>query len=122
MQRFGLRPARGRSPNAQPRSALARQTDAAVIADSQARAITGTEERRAVGIRLGAGAMVAGTVLGARADSVRFRLSVRDMSEEVTMPQIDIRIPRSAIVASIGTMIERLLADVAKVNWGPKGG
>lgn len=104
------------------RAALARQSGAAIVPDSQARATVGTEERRAVGNRLGVGAMVAGSVVRARSDSVTFRLSVRDMSEERTMPQFEVRVPASAMVASVGAMVERLLTDVARVNWGPKAG
>lgn len=104
------------------RAALARQSDARIVPDSQARATLGTEERRAVGNRLGVGAMVAGSVVRARSDSVTFRLSVRDMSEERTMPQFEIRVPTGAMLASVGAMVERLMADVAKVNWGPKAG
>lgn len=102
------------------RAGVARLLSVGIERDSAARATVGVEERRAVGNRLGAGAMVTGTLLRARADSVTLRLSVRDMSEERTMPSFEIRVPIGAIMGSVPAFMERLNVDLAQVNWGPK--
>jgi hypothetical protein len=102
------------------RGALRRQLSVEIVTDSSARATAGTEERRAVGTRFGAGAMVVGSLVRLRADSASFRVSVRDMSEERTFPQFDVRFPLASLVSSVQLLVERLLADLSQVNWGPK--
>ena len=77
-------------------------------------------ERRATGARFAAGAIVAGSLYRARGDSVTLRLSTRDMSEEKTFPNIDVRAAKSDLLAGFQAIAERVLADLAQVNWGPK--
>jgi hypothetical protein len=102
------------------RRLVAARAGAELVSDSAARATTGTEERRAVGARLGVGAMVAGSVSPFRSDSLTFRLSVRDMSEERTLPAFTLRVPASAPFGALGAVAERVLTDLAQINWGPK--
>ena len=102
------------------RVAVAKRVGAEVIGDSQARATIDVAERRAVGARLGAGAIIAGGLYRARGDSVTLRLSTRDMSEDRTFPNIEVRAPRGELLAGFSALLERLLAEVGQVNWGPK--
>jgi hypothetical protein len=103
------------------RALVAKQFGAQVVADSAARATRDVMERRAMGARVGAGAIVAGSLYRARGDSVTLRLSTRDMSEEKTYPNIDVRAAKSELLASgFKAVAERVLADLAQVNWGPK--
>ena len=102
------------------RVAVAKRVGAEVIGDSQARATIDVAERRAVGARLGAGAIIAGGLYRARGDSVTLRLSTRDMSEDRTFPNIEVRAPRAELLAGFSALLERLLAEVGQVNWGPK--
>ena len=102
------------------RTLVANRFGAQVVADTTARATRDVVERRAVGSRLGVGALIAGTIFRARGDSVTLRLSTRDMSEDKTMPNIDVRAARSELIASFQVVAERVLADLAQVNWGPK--
>jgi serine/threonine-protein kinase len=103
------------------RTALATRLSIEVVADSQVRATVGTNERRQAATKVGAGAIAAGGLYRARADSVTIRLSARDMSEEKTFPTFELRVPRSALLDAAGLLVERLAADLAQVNWGPKG-
>ena len=48
------------------------------------------------------------------------RLSTRDMSEDRTFPNIEVRAPRGELLAGFSALLERLLAEVGQVNWGPK--
>ena len=102
------------------RAAVAKRLGAEVVADSQSRATRDVTERRAVGLRVGAGALVAGGLYRARGDSISLRLTTRDMSEDRTYPNIDIRLARAELLASFQSIADRLLADLGQVNWGPK--
>ena len=48
------------------------------------------------------------------------RLSTRDMSEDRTFPIIEVRAPRGELLAGFSALLERLLAEIGQVNWGPK--
>src|SRR5205085_3304583 len=104
------------------RAAVVRRAGAEVVADSQARTTRDVTERRVVGARVGAGAIVAGGLYRARGDSVTLRLSTRDMSEDKTFPIVEVRAPRAELLAGVPSLVERLLADLGQVNWGPKHG
>ena len=104
------------------RALVSKRFGAQVVIDSAARATRDVMERRATGARFAAGAIVAGSLYRARGDSVTLRLSTRDMSEEKTFPNIDIRAAKSELLAGFQTIAERVLADLAQVNWGPKIG
>ena len=103
------------------RTALGQRLGVEMVADSQARATTGTSERRQVGMRLGAGVIVAGGVYRMRGDSVSLRLSARDLTEERSFPSFELRVARASMSEALATAVERLVADLGKVNWGPKG-
>jgi hypothetical protein len=92
-----------------------------VIVDSAARATVGTSERRLIGARYGAGAIVAGAISRARGDSLNLRLSARDMTEERSFASFDLRIARNSLSDGLAMAMDRLTADLIKVNWGPKG-
>ena len=100
--------------------ALSKRFGAQVVTDSAARATREVMERRAMGARLGAGAILAGSLYRARGDSVTLRLSTRDMSEDRTLPNIEIRTVRSQLLGGFEAVAQRVLADLAQVNWGPK--
>ena len=100
--------------------AVVKRFGAQVMNDSAMRATRDVMERRAVGGRVGAGAIIAGTINRARGDSVTLRLSTRDMSEDKTLPTIELRAPRLALLSGFQVIAERVLADLAQVNWGPK--
>ena len=100
--------------------ALAKGFGAQVVTDSGARATREVMERRAMGARVGAGAIIAGSLYRARGDSVTLRLSTRDMSEDKTLPNIELRVPKSELLTGFQMMAQRVLADLAQVNWGPK--
>jgi TolB-like protein len=104
------------------RGAVARDLNVAVITDSAARATRDVTERREVGTRVRAGALVAGSVLRARSDSVTVRLSARDLTEENTFDTIEARVPMASAVESLAPAIARLIETMRRVNWGPKGG
>ena len=104
------------------RALVSKRFGAQVVTDSAARGTRDVMERRATGARLGAGAIVAGTLYRARGDSLTLRLSTRDMSEEKTFPNIDLRTSRSQLLSSFQAIADRVLADLAQVNWGPKSG
>jgi TolB-like protein len=102
------------------RAAVAKRFGARVVTDSQARATRDIMERRAVGARLGVGAIMAGTLYRARGDSVTLRLSTRDMSEDKTLPNVEVRADKGDLLSSFSTYVDRFLAELAQVNWGPK--
>jgi len=102
------------------RMAVRRRFGAEVVTDSQVTATKDIMERRAVGTRLGAGAIMAGTLYRARGDSVSLRMSTRDLSEDRTFPNVDVRGSRSELLSGFSAYVDRLLADLAQVNWGPK--
>jgi serine/threonine-protein kinase len=104
------------------RAMVAKRLGAEAIADSASRSTRDVVERRAVGARLGVGAIVAGSLYRMRSDSVTLRLSARDMSEDKTFPTFEVRLPRAELLAGFQTVAERLLADLGQVNWGPKQG
>jgi hypothetical protein len=92
-----------------------------IIADSAARATRDANERRFVGLQLNAGVTVAGSVARRGSDSLRVRLTVRDMSEERTFETADFMAPLSNPLSVLPSVVERLWSELAKVNWGPKG-
>jgi hypothetical protein len=51
---------------------------------------------------------------------VLVRVSVRDMSEEVTHPNIDVRVPLRDVASAIDVLRGRLTELLGRVNWGPK--
>jgi protein kinase-like protein len=102
------------------RAAVAKRFGARVVTDSQARATRDAMERRAVGARLGVGALIAGTLYRARGDSVTLRLSTRDMSEEKTLPTVEMRLAKGDLLSNFSTYVDRFLAELSQVNWGPK--
>ena len=102
------------------RALVSKRFGAQVVTDSAARATRDVMERRAMGARFAAGAIVAGSLYRARGDSVTLRLSTRDMSEEKTFPNIEVRAGKSELLAGFQAIAERVLADFAQVNWGPK--
>jgi len=102
------------------RAMVGKRLGAEAIADSAARSTRDVVERRAVGARLGVGAIVAGSIYRMRGDSVTLRLSTRDMSEDKTFPTFDVRLPRTELLAGFGSLADRLMVDLNQVNWGPK--
>jgi hypothetical protein len=101
--------------------AAVRRIGAEVVGDSAARATKDANERRFVGLQLGAGAIVAGGVYRRGADSVRVRISVRDLSEERTFDTFEIAAPLRDALSVLPNVLQRLAADLGRVNWGPKG-
>ena len=104
------------------RTVIAKRLGAEVVADSTVRATRDVIERRAVGARVGAGAIVAGSFYRMRSDSVTLRLSTRDLSEDKTFPTFELRFARADLPGGFQQVVERLLADLGQVNWGPKQG
>jgi TolB-like protein len=104
------------------RTAIAQRLGASVAADSESEATRDAMERRAVAVRLGAGALVAGTIYRARDDMVTIRLSIRDMSDHRTFRDVDVRVPRNAVAEQIGPVIDAVIARLGQANWGPKQG
>jgi hypothetical protein len=102
------------------RAAVARAGLSTLPIDSAARATRDVNERRMLGIRRGAGAIVATSIYRHRIDSVLVRLSVRDMSEEVTFPNIDVRVPARDVAAAVDALTTRFAELLGRVNWGPK--
>ena len=102
------------------RSTIAKRFGAQVVADSQARATRDLMERRVVGARLGAGAIVVGGLARGRDNTVTLRISARDMSEERSLPLIEIRALPAELLGTFQSSIEPLLAELDHVNWGPK--
>jgi serine/threonine protein kinase len=102
------------------KAAVVRYGAQVVTLDSAMRASRDVSERRQYGVRRGAGALVAASIMRVRADSVMLRLSVRDMSEERTFPNVEGRVHVSAVPAAMGVLATRLLEQLGQVNWGPK--
>jgi hypothetical protein len=103
------------------RAAIAQRLGASVAADSQSEATRDVLERRSVGARLGAGAIVAGSLYGARGEAMLVRLSVRDMSEDRTLPNVDARIARAPTADQLEAVVDAVVAQLGQVNWGPRG-
>jgi hypothetical protein len=102
------------------RALVGRAGATALPLDSTARATRDVTERRMLGIRRGAGAIVATSIYRHRLDSVLVRLSVRDMSDEVTFPNVDVRVPIRDVPSAMETLRARFTELLARVNWGPK--
>ena len=102
------------------RAAITRYGAQPIALDSAMRASRDVAERRQFGVRRGAGALVAASIVRVRVDSVMLRLSVRDMSEERTMPNVEGRVHVSALPAAISVLAGRLIEQLGQVNWGPK--
>src|SRR6185503_18137647 len=90
------------------------------VGDSAARATKDVNDRRFVGLQLGAGALVATTLTRRGADSVRVRLSVRDLTEDKTFDAADFMVPLREPLRALTDILARLGTDLARVNWGPK--
>jgi hypothetical protein len=90
------------------------------VGDSTTRATRDPNERRLVGVDANAGAIVAGSLQRRSQDSLRVRITVRDMSDErnfeVAEFMTSIREPLSALPAAL----ERVATDLQRVNWGPR--
>lgn len=102
------------------RAAIQREMQWTVATDAAALATRDVLERREVGRRLRAGALVAGTLMRARSDSLVLRLVARDLTEEVNFPAIETRLPLSSAVESANRAIGQLIDVLRRVNWGPK--
>jgi serine/threonine-protein kinase len=103
------------------RAAVARELPAIIVTDSTALATKDVMERREIAVRLRAGALVAGSILRARNDSITIRLAARDLSEDDNFPTIEARVPIASASASASGAIAQLIATLRRVNWGPKG-
>jgi hypothetical protein len=103
------------------RLAVRRRFGAEVVTDSQVTETRDMMERRAAGARSGAGALMAGMLYRARGDSVSLRMSTRDLSEDRTFTTVEVRTSRSELLSRFSEYVDRLLADLGQVNWGPKG-
>ncbi|MGH7710494.1 MAG: hypothetical protein ACREOG_04390, partial [Gemmatimonadaceae bacterium] len=97
-----------------------RRFGAEVVGDSAVRATRDGNERRFSGVLLGTGAIIAGTISRRGTDSMRVRVSVRDMSEE-RVEQWDHVVPLRDPLAVLPNVMQRIAADLGRVNWGPKG-
>jgi serine/threonine protein kinase len=104
------------------RAAIVKRLGAEIVTDSAARATHDMTERRAMGARSSAGALVAGGLYRARGDSVSVRFSTRDMSEDRTFPTFEARFARANLLSAFQPLVDRLLQDLNQVNWGPKQG
>ena len=102
------------------RAVIARDLGVALVRDSAALATKDVMERREVGVRSGAGALVALSILRARRDSMSLRFSVRDLSEEHTFPTVETRMPISDALDRARATLAQLVDTLRKVNWGPK--
>jgi eukaryotic-like serine/threonine-protein kinase len=103
------------------KSGISREVQARAIGDSAALATRDVMERRQVAVALRAGALVSGSIQRARNDSITVRLAVRDLSEDVSFPTVEARIPLSTAPASAGPVIAQMIETMRRVNWGPKG-
>lgn len=88
--------------------------------DSATSSTRDVTERRLIAIRRGAGAIVATSVSRARGDSAVVQLSVRDMSEERTLPAVSVRLPLAAVGSASASVGAMLVEALRQVNWGPK--
>ncbi|MGH7676876.1 MAG: serine/threonine-protein kinase [Gemmatimonadaceae bacterium] len=102
------------------RAAVTRYGAATIPLDSTLRSTSDVSERRTLAVRRGAGALVAGSITRLRGDSVRLRVSVRDMSEDRTLPEMQARLPVGAVPVAAGQMIARMMELLGQVNWGPR--
>ncbi|MDQ3950594.1 MAG: hypothetical protein M3282_09620, partial [Gemmatimonadota bacterium] len=105
------------------RAAIVRAGAVVVPLDSAARSTRDAVERRQLAIRRGAGAIVDVGISRMRVDSVSVRLSVRDMTEERTLPPVEMRLAVRDVERmepAIGQLAARLADALAQVNWGPK--
>jgi hypothetical protein len=102
------------------RATVARELNAVIVRDSAALATRDIMERREVAVRLRAGALVNGTLLRARNDSVTVRLAARDLTEDQSSETIELRVPIATAVEGLAPAIGRLMETLGKVNWGPK--
>jgi TolB-like protein len=105
----------------QLRAGIAQRLGVAIVADSQSQATKDVLERRAVGARLGAGALVAGSIFRARGETALIRLSIRDMSEDRSLQNIDVQVPRAPAAQQFASVIDAVVAELGQVNWGPRG-
>ena len=110
-----------RSITNEARTIVARDLGVVLIRDSAALATKDVMERREVGVRLGAGALVAMSILRARRDTVSLRFSVRDLSEEHTFSTVETRMPISVALERSRAVLAQLVDTLRRVNWGPKG-
>jgi serine/threonine-protein kinase len=101
--------------------AAVQRLGAEVVGDSAARVTKDVNDRRFVGLQLVAGALVTGGLYRRGVDSVRVRLSIRDLSEERTFETFEIAAPLRDAFSALPNVLQRLAADLGRVNWGPKG-
>ncbi len=101
--------------------AAVRRSGVELAGDSAARATRETNDRRFVGLEVGAGAIVAAVLNRRGADSLRVRLTLRDMSEERTLETIESTTALREPFGALPNVLQRLAADLGRVNWGPKG-
>jgi hypothetical protein len=101
-------------------NAVGRSGAVAIPVDSVIRATRDALERRQLGVRRGAGAIVAASLSRLRMDSVMMRVSVRDMSEDRVLPVIEMRVHRDSMIAAMSQLSVKLGATLNEVNWGPK--
>jgi serine/threonine protein kinase len=102
------------------RAAIMRFGAATVPLDSATQATRDDTERRLYAIRRGAGAIVTAGIYRVRADSGMIRLSLRDMSEERTLPRVEMRFPLRDLTAMASRLSATLVEQLGQVNWGPK--
>ena len=102
------------------RAAAARFGASVIPQDSTTRATRDVMERRTLAVRRGAGAIVATTIMRVRVDTVLIRMSVRDMSEDRTFPNVEGRVHVNTLSAALPVLAERLTGILGQVNWGPK--
>ncbi|HJU74507.1 MAG TPA: protein kinase, partial [Gemmatimonadaceae bacterium] len=91
-----------------------------IVGDSAARATRDAAERRFLALQIGAGAYVAGTLSRRGADSLRVRLSVRDVTEDRSY-DTEYVIPFRDPLPALPDVLARVAADFGRVNWGPRG-
>jgi hypothetical protein len=102
------------------RAAAARFGAVVLTLDSASSVTRDVMERRQLAIRRGAGAIVAANLARARSDSGVVQVSVRDMSEERSMPSITVRLPLNAIGTAAASAAAMLIDALRQVNWGPR--
>jgi serine/threonine protein kinase len=102
------------------RASVVRFGAAAVPLDSAAQATRDDTERRLFAIRRGAGAMIVAAIYRIRADSAMIRMSVRDMSEERSLPRIEMRFPLRDLTPMASRLSATLVEQLGQVNWGPR--
>jgi hypothetical protein len=102
------------------RAAAVRFGAVVLTLDSASSVTRDVTERRQLAIRRGAGAIVAANVSRARNDSAVVQVSVRDMSEERTLPSITVRLPLDAVGTAAASVAAMLIDALRQVNWGPR--